>query len=297
MFSFRSPTSEDVGSILAVLTACDIDELGHPDSDAEDVTWRWRQRTFEVDKDAIVAEAGGRVVAYALVQEGHAEAFIEPGHRGRGLGTILETALRARARDRGDSPDGKLRQNATNRNTAGRALLEAAGYKESHHYARMEIELDNPPPVTPPPNVTLRTFDPSSDEKLLYDAYNATWRQYAPSWRQQDFEDWRNEYILGPDFDPGLIHLALEEDEIVAFTLCYDYPGMGWLQLLGTRPHARGRGFGEMMLRNVFHVYKERGLNKVALTVSSRNLPQARRLYERAGMREVIRYVNYSVEL
>jgi GNAT superfamily N-acetyltransferase len=171
MFDLRSPMETDAQGILDLLIASDIAELGHADSDLEDVRWRWRQRTFDVAKDSLVVESDGRIVAYALVHEGLAEVTIDPEHRGRGLGTMIERAVRARARDQGDSPDGMLRQNVTSLNPAGRELLEKLGYRESHHYARMEIEFGSEPTIPPvPEGVTVRAFDLTRDAELLHRA-------------------------------------------------------------------------------------------------------------------------------
>lgn len=290
MLTFRSPRQEDAELILDVMIACDLVDVGHPDSDLEDVRWRWRNPRFSLRNDAILAEQDSEAVAYACLFEGLAEVFVIPSHRGQGIGGVIETALFRRAKDVG-TKDGVVKQNMNSRNEAGLRLLRSRGYEETHHYARMEIELREEVSVPPPPpGVSIRTMVPDRDERSIYDAYVRTWSQYAPHWEAETYEDWLD-IRSGDDFDPDLWFLAERAGELVGFNVCLSYPEMGWVQFLGTIPEERGRGLGELLLKQAFAAYQQRGVPRVGLTVNSRNVPEAKRLYERCGMSEVFRYI------
>ncbi len=288
----RPAVEADAADLLALYLAVDEADVGHPDSDEADVLWRWKEPAFDPVLDSFVAEDGGEIVGYAVVMEGEAEVFVHPAARGTGLGSLFVGAVERRAADRGDSPDGNIRQNVTSRNAAGHELLRRHGYEESHHYARMEIMLSErpePPPV--PEGITLRRFLPGKDERAIYEAEVAAWTQY-PRFRDPGFERWSNVFEEA-DFDAELWLVATEGDRIVAFSQNAGYPDLGWIQNLSTIPEARNRGLGELLVKTTFQLYWDRGISRVGLTVSSERAPAVRRLYERCGMQEVLRYTNY----
>lgn len=290
---FRPPHDDDVAGLVALMVSCDVLDVGHPDSDEEDVLWRWRTPGFSKERDAVIAELDGRVAGYALTFEGMAEVWVHPDLRDLGIGSVLAKAVESHAAARNDSPDGFLRQNASSRRSDAIAFLKARGYEESHHYARMEVKFEERPVVPEPPaGFEVRDYRPG-DERLAYEVYVSAWQQYAATWHPEGFESWSSNFVDAEDFVPELWSLAFRDDRPVGVAVCLDYPGMGWVQTLGTLPEARGKGLGEVLLKRSFAKYFDRGTTKVGLTVSSRNLPEAKRLYERCGMTEVLRYINF----
>lgn len=288
----RPPGDDDVVSLVDLYLACDAVDVGRPDSDEEDVLWRWRTPEFDRATDAWVAEEGGRIAAYAWVFEGLADVRVRPCVRGRGLGRRLLRVVEERARAQG-SRDGSVRQNVTSRNPGGRALLEAHGYVYSHHYARLEIELPERPAVPAAPSgVLVRPYEPGVDDAAVHDAFNRAWSQYAGDrWEPETLERWL-ENTAAETFDPTTWHVAVRGEDIAGFCLCDQYPDLGWVQYLGVVPEERGRGLGRLLLLHAFATYFDRGVGRVGLTVSSSNVPAARALYDSVGMQEVLRYDN-----
>jgi mycothiol synthase len=289
----RPPTDADVPGLVDLLNACDAVDIGHPDSDEEEVLWRWRLPGFDRERDAWVVVEGDRPIAYAIVFDQLVDAFVHPDHRGRGIGSEMLRRVEERALQQSGG-EVVLKQNVTDRATAARDLLLRAGYEKSHHYTRMEIEIPDPPPEPQPPErVTIGTFDPDKDAQRLYDAYCAAWQQYEnQEWEPEGFEAWSTE-LQGGDFDPSLYLLAEEAGRIVGFIMCFDFPrNMGWVHRLGTLPDHRNRGIARALLYEIFRVYRQRGATRIGLTVSSRNVSSARRLYEGIGMVEVGRIDN-----
>ncbi len=288
----RPATRSDLPELVRLYRSCDAADEARVDSDDEEVLWRWRTGGFDLASDTWVVERGDALVAYGWVFEGLALVLVDPAARGEGIGAHLLRLAERRAAAQG-SRDGMIRQNVTDRNPAARALLEGAGYVESHHYARMEIELSEPPEVPAPPNgVVVRTYDPGRDEIAVHAAFNRAWSQYeGERWAPEPLDRWLEQTEAGT-FDPATWHLAVEGGEVVAFSLCDQYPELGWVQYLGTVPGARGRGLGRLLLMQSFVTYWDRGVRTVGLTASSTNVPAARTLYESAGMTEVLRYLN-----
>ncbi len=286
------PTSEDVGAIVGLYNACDEHDIGHPDSDAEDVQWPWRMDSFSPAEDAWIVRAGSEVVGYGFVYDDHGEARVHPEWKGRGIGMYLLDLIEARAK----GP--LLNQVVSQRNPAGRDLLTSAGYRFTHSYTRMEMDLEPPPaPGRLPRGVKMRTFRPGIDDRPLHEAYLSAWSQYAgPEWHLETFDEWIG-MNKGSDFHPEMWWIAMRGGDIVGFNLCLSFLGIGWVQYLGIVPAERGKGLGEAVLRYGLHQLRERGFKRAGLTVGSRNLPTARKLYEKVGMKEVLTYESLRKEL
>lgn len=286
------PGDADLDDLVELYRACDEVDAPGTVSDREDVAWRWRTAEFDRDRDAWVARRDGAAVAYAWVFEGLADVRVRPGARGRGLGRHLLRLVEARAAEQG-SRDGHLRQNLTNLMPEARALLEAHGYVYSHHYALMAIGLDHRPSVPAAPSgVELRTYEVGPDDAAVHAAFNRAWSQYeGPRWEPEPLERWMDA-VESEDFDAKHWHLAVEDDEIVAFCLGERYGDNGWIQYLGVLPEQRGRGLGRVLLMQGLAGFHAEGVRRVELTVSSENVPAARALYESAGLGEILRYEN-----
>lgn len=286
------PSEGEVDALVELYRACDAVDAPGSVSDREDVKWRWRTAEFDRERDAFVVRAGGDLAAYAWVFEGLADVRVHPDHRGKGLGRRLLGVVEERAAEQG-SRDGFIRQNVTNLMPEARALLESNGYVYSHHYARMEIELAGRPAVPDtPPGVTLRGYRLGPDDAAVHAAFNRAWSQYeGDRWAPEPLERWM-ENVGSEDFDPVHWHVAVEDDEVIGFCLGERYGDNGWVQFLGTVPEERGRGLGRVLLMQGFATFYDAGVRRVELTVSSANVPAARALYDSAGMRETLRYVN-----
>lgn len=293
MRAVRPPNDEDIPALVELLNACDEADIGHPDSHEEEAVWRWRIPGFDRERDAFVVLDGDALVAYALVFDQIADVYVHPERRGRGIGSELLQIVETRALEQRDGGV-VLKQYATDRARAAHDLLERAGYERSHFYTRMETDIPDPVPAAHlPEGVAIRGFDPATDARNLYNAYVAAWQQYeGQEWEPEGFETWQTE-MEGGDFDPALYLLAEEQGEIVGFIMCFDFPrAMGWVHRLGTLPEHRGRGIGRALLLAIFRVYRDRGVRRIGLTVSSRNVSSARRLYENLGFVEIHRIDN-----
>lgn len=99
------------------------------------------------------------------------------------------------------------------------------------------------------------------------------------------FEDWRAALLADSDFDPALVFVVRGTgDAVAAICLCWS---SAFIKDLVVHPSARRQGLGEALLRQAFTAFAARGADAVDLKVELDNPTGARRLYERAGMKEV----------
>src|SRR5205823_2166026 len=126
---FRVPVPEDAASVLALVVARDMVDLGAPDYTLEDLRDAWSRSDFDLAADAIVAETDdGAVVGYAVIEGPGTMAIVAPEHEGRGIGARLLEWSERRDRELGRS---RHRQGAASGNMRARALLLGAGYEPS----------------------------------------------------------------------------------------------------------------------------------------------------------------------
>ena len=71
----------------------------------------------------------------------------------------------------------------------------------------------------------------------------------------------------------------------------------GWVGTLGVRRPWRKHGLGLALLYQSFGAFHQRGVKSVSLGVDAQNLTGATRLYERAGMRPIMRIATFAREL
>ena len=173
----------------------------------------------------------------------------------------------------------------------GKRLFEDLGYQHIRSSYTMLIEMDAPVPAPVfPEGITLRTYNPATDAAATYQAQRDSFRDHF-GYLDEPFEDglekfkhvWEQE-----NFDPTLLFLAMDGDDIVGISLCppnsIDDREMGWVSTLGVVRSWRKRGLGLALLRDSFNEFYRRGKRKVGLGVDAQNLTGALRLYESAGM-------------
>ena len=170
-------------------------------------------------------------------------------------------------------------------------LFEDRGFVRIRSSYDMRIDMEETPP-TPlwADGITLRTADPETDSRAIYQVDRDSFRDHF-GYIEEPFEEGFarfKHFLLGEDSDPSLWFLAMDGDEIAGISLCrpssYDDPDLGWVNILGVRREWRKRGIGLALLQHSFGEFYKRGKRKVGLGVDAQNLTGALKLYERAGM-------------
>lgn len=291
----------DAPEIVDLLNACDVAEIGEPDSTLEDLETDWAMEGFDVGRDAWVAEGPGGLVAYAYAGDHYrtgeleADVWVHPEHREAELGDRLlglaERRGAAIADERG-YPAASLDVYCTTANRAKRDLLARHGYDVRRTLYRMTADLgDGPPAASAPPGLEILTFRPETDEHTMF----ATMREaFADHFRQSDesFTAWQSRLLGHPDFRPELWWLAwdVEAGEAAGGAIAYDYGDLGWVQGLGVRRPWRRRGLGFALLAHALAAFAARGQLRVDLAVDVEGATRPLRIYERAGMRAIAAY-------
>ena len=273
----RPPEAADAPSVLQVILARDVADLGVPDFTLDDLQADWATPGLDLEHDVRVADAGGDIRGYAILLGDDAVVIVHPESEGNGTGTVLRRWAEARASERGTAV---LRQFAYGTNDGARRLLREAGYAPAQHYFRLRADLFQVPLPTDAP---LRGFEPGDEEavhRLIDDAFSEI-EGHTP----QTLEQWRAKTIEKAGHDPAL-WLVVEDDEgIVGAALGERWEGdTGYVAELAVHSRARGRGLGRALLVGLFDAFRRSGLSHAELSVHGRNRG-ALALYESVGMR------------
>ena len=97
------------------------------------------------------------------------------------------------------------------------------------------------------------------------------------------FRSWQVTTFGTEWWDPSLVYLVREGDEIVAAEINALRFGMGWIGTLGTRRPWRGRGLGRALIRTAFAELYRRGQRRIGLAVDAGNETGARPISTRAS--------------
>ncbi len=313
-FVVRPATLEDVPAITALANTCAIAETGVPGTTEDEVRNELGTPGLDLERDTwAIFTPDGKLVAHAAhwnIAEPRVRAYlfgrVHPEFCGRGLGTALLRLAEARACELipDAPPDARITArgsfNATNK--AAQALFENEGYTMTRTFLRMVIALETPPPAPQwPDGISIRTLRNRQDD--LYTAYAANEEAFQDHWGHLPitFDKWQHWVEEDPDFDPTLWFLAMDGDEVAGTCFCRPHlpgePDMGWVDDLGVRRPWRRRGIALALLLHAFGEFWRRGQRQVGLGVDATSLTGATRLYEKAGMRETRRYIQYEKTL
>jgi mycothiol synthase len=283
-------------TVSDLVNLVEVANTGAPGVTSADLDRTWSAPGFDLDADAVVAEAeDGRLVGYGeLRHAGEAEpsfdGYVDPSFRGRGVGSEVVGWGEMRALEAA-GPQGPilLRHFVYASETDSRRLFETRGYEiaRRHYFMIIELDADIPEPHIPD-GIELRTFRVGVDERALYEA---DMEAFADHWgfTPDPFDYYRHHVFERADFDPEMVLIAWDGDEIAAGlfgqTVRVEDPKKGWVGMLFTRRRWRRRGLGRALLLRSFADFRARGYERVGLGVDATNPTGAVDLYVKAGMR------------
>ena len=289
---FRAPVPDDAPAVIDVLTARELADLGVRVYTLEDLRDEWSLSDFNLATDAVVVEADDqRIVGYAIARSPGAFVVVAPQDEGRGIGAVLLPWAERRERELGHD---RHRQWVAASNTRGRDFLLAAGYRLERSYWRMARALEGVvEPVRPPSGFELRPLDVDGDAAALHALDQSSFSANA-DFRQETFEEFRDEHLGAHDLDAGLSLVARHGEAYAGFLLARRWgdQGVGFVDILAVHPDHQRRGLGSSLLRAAFHRFAAAGLRDAALGVASDN-PRALGLYEGVGMTARHRFDTY----
>jgi mycothiol synthase len=270
----REATEDDFEAVFELLDARSRAAFGISEQKREYLRQRWDVSST----GKWVAVANGAVVGYVGLDEDQDFVLVaaDPG-----VGDALIAHVERQARARGFQhitviavPEDAPLYGAVRRN----------GYKLDREILRMWRTLNGsvPEPVWPA-GVTVRSYTDADAERvhrLLDEQYNG----WDPSYVARSHEGWLAFMTLHDEFDPALWFLVERDGELVACALHWkESQGRGWVKDIVVREGERGKGLGKALLHHSFHVYEDRGAERVGLKVDSTNPTGAPQLYERLG--------------
>lgn len=257
---------------------------------------------FDPARDVVFAELGGQPVAVALqswsdsrdgaVREYRLWGAVDPGHRGRGIGSALladnEQRARALAASQQFDRPAAFGSFASEDRPAGR-LLSRSGYEVVRWFFDMvRPSLEGAEDVALPDGLELRPVTP--------DQYRAIWRANREAFRDHwggsdESEAAMRRFLESPEMDPSLWLIAWDGDEIAGGVINGIYPDQnealgiqrGWLDSVFTRRPWRRRGLARSLIARSLVLLRERGMTSAALGVDADNAQGALGLYEEAG--------------
>jgi ribosomal protein S18 acetylase RimI-like enzyme len=252
--------------------------------------------------DTWVAEQNGHVVwaTLPMISPGRTMLLLAPGGRPRhdGNADIAGTLVNAvcdHFAGRGIQIAQTLTDPADN---VAREVFLAHGFSEVAELLYLQADLRRPvPPPTLPDGFDWLTYSPDSHEafaRTIVQTYQDSLDCPALN-GLRDIEDVIAGHKAsggGPKaFDPAWWFLLREAGEPLAVLLLARTPAPHAaveLVYLGLIPAARGRGLGDIVMRQALHVISNAGANptSLALAVDAHNT-RALRLYHRHGMRRV----------
>jgi mycothiol synthase len=274
----RPPADEDAASVLGVILARDVADVGAPDFTLEDLRADWATPGLDLEQDVrVAADSGGAIHGYAILLGDDAVVVVHPDAEGEGTGTVLRRWAEARAAERGTSV---LRQFAYGANDGARQLLRDAGYAPAQLYFRLRADLAE---VPPPAEVELREFEPGDEQavhRLIEDAFTEI-EGHTP----MTLDEWRAKGTAKTGHDPRLWLVAEDEHGLAGAALGERWESAtGYVAELAVAARARGRGLGRALLLGLFAAFRRAGLRHAELSVHGRNRG-ALALYESVGMR------------
>ena len=306
-FLVRRPSMDDVKAVYELLSACDIAEYGEPDVTEEELRSEWSSPTLNIETDVwVVLSPENEVIGYAEVgHRAHTRIFaftrVHPDYRNQGIGNYLLRLAEARALQHIPEapPDARVTLNhwTSSLNEEAQQVLEQEGFTRIRTHWRMEIEMQQPPPAPEwPEGITVRTFVPGQDDRMVFDMDEEAFRDH---WGHMpgNFEEWQHFTVKRENFDPTLWFLAFDGDKIAGGSLCAYYMDLAWVDTLAVLRPWRRKGLGMALLLHSFGEFYRRGKRTVGLGVDSQNLTGATRLYHRAGMHVAREHHTYTKEL
>jgi len=265
------------------------------------------------ETDILLAEDAGGIVAYGRVAwwvevESGNRLFMDifwivPASRGRGVAeAMLDWGERRIAENAAAQPhDGAqfIVAFLDDGETERQGVLERAGYAVSEVYAEMTRPLDREiVDHALPDGLHVRpvTWD---DGRALWEASARAFRDH-PGFSEPtelDYDRWRSEKTA----DPALWKVAFDGDRVAGQVLNYVDPFenqefdrlRGWTESISVQREWRGKGVAKALITESMRMFRDMGMDHVALGVHTANPTGAFQLYEGLGYEVVMRSYQY----
>jgi mycothiol synthase len=290
----RSPTRDDISAITALVNAGEIVDQGQAETVAEDIIEFWVDKHLDLEHDAcVLVTAEGEIIAYTAVpsnSDGFAldpHTSVHPTYRGNQLETKLLQFVEERAREiaTGNGSIPPLIK-AWSFNDETTRLLQQKGYTITSSDWRMRIVMNEvPPPPQQLPGIIVRLYIPGREERAIHQLVQEAFQDIG-GMPYRPFEEWEETVLKRTHFDPTMLYVAVDGEQIVGTVSCRSYPEQQSAMIGQVAVHRawRKRGIARCLLHTIFGECFRRGLYCVELDVAIHNPNGAYNLYQHVGM-------------
>jgi ribosomal protein S18 acetylase RimI-like enzyme len=284
----RAATSADAGSLLDLVTAMGMAEIGESECTLDDVLDDFSQPAYRA---WLHEGADGRVDGAVWVSTFPGEDSVignvlqHPASGTDLLAPLVEVA-RQQARELDPTLPFHVSSYITSKDRI--AALEAAGGEIVRYFWRMTATLaEGIPAVVLPSDAAIRVIDEAdaADLRAMYDVLETAFAEHfgaAPA----AYDEWIRSRSSSGLSDRTLWWLATVDGEPAAALIGRRMGDLGWIEEVGTLPAYRGRGLARALLLMAFEEFRRLGFAEVGLGVDATNPTGAVRLYESIGMRQ-----------
>ena len=296
-YSVRPAIQTDIDEVHGLITNQNILDYGSATKSIDELKRSWQ--SLNLEEDTCTAYSEGKLAGYGELLDNDSP-FIYLENRNNvdlafQLLTILEEKAMKRKKDKVE-----LFTRISEKNNTLLQLFASNGYKSNLSFLIMELVMEEAPPAPQWINgITVRTFMKDQDEQITYqtDEEAAQDKGYHTP---LSYEGWIKRMGMDREtFDPGLWFLACRENEIagVALNLYNKESDTGWVDHLSVRRAWRRKGIGKALLLHSFGEFYRRGIRRLRLSVDSKSLTNAPRLYESVEMKTIQQYHIYTKEI
>ncbi len=308
-------TRDDASAVNDLLAAAESVDHTEEHYSVEDVVEEIENPMIDLARDWLLVERDGQVVGQTRLMPREPDdgkvslgidGVVHPEHRRTGIGSHVLPLMVARAheyaRERGLTP--VITGSGPSALTDLESVFAKVGLRPERWSFLMAADLHTEGVGTDAPAVpeghTLSTWV-GVDQEELRSAHNMAfvghygftpwgvdmWRQWVSGSRNL-----RPELSLVLRDRSGAVAAYIQTNE---FDAALEVTGKrdAYVAKLGTTPGHRRRGLASLLLQTALHRYREAGFDLSSLDVDSENPTGALALYERAGYRTTMRWVNY----
>lgn len=295
--SVRPARASDIEAVFDLVATQRTIDFGNAMISMDDLKKRWD--SFDLENDTVTAFSEGQLAGYAELHDGDSPFLYLADRNNIDLGFQLLSLLEQKAAARAKETIQLVTQ-ISEKNQPLLQLFASKGYRSNLAFLIMELSLHERP-ASPQwaDGIRVRTFERGLDEQVTYQTDEEAGKDkgyHSPL----SYEAWVKRMGMDrEDFDASIWFLACAGNDVVGVALnAYDREvGTVWVDHLSVQREWRNKGIGKALLLYSFGEFYKRGLNTVKLSVDSKSLTNAPRLYEGVGMKVVQQYHIYKKEL
>jgi ribosomal protein S18 acetylase RimI-like enzyme len=293
-YSVRPARSSDIEVVHEIIASQDIHDFGNTLRTLDDLEKYWQ--SIDRENDTCVAFADEKLAGYAELRDNDSPFIYLAERSNIDLAFQFLTILEEKAATRKKEETVNLFTQISEKNKTQLQLFAAHGYKSNLSFLIMELVMNEPPASAElSTGITIRPFIKDQDEQATFQTDEEASKDKGYH-DPLSYEDWVKRMGMNSEaFDPGLWFLACEGNAVagVALNMFAKETNTGWVDHLSVKPAWRKRGIGKALLLHSIAEFYQRGVQHIKLSVDSKSLTNAPRLYESVGMKTVQQYHIY----